>query len=181
MKKRTVWLIVATAVLLIVTVGITLALLISSSDPVVNTFTVGDVGITLNETTGSEYKMAPGIEIFKDPTITVEANSEKCYLYVKLEKSSNFNVFCSFEMADGWNSLPQNEGVYYRMVEKSGVNRKIRVIKNDRIYVNDALTEDDFNAIIENPTLKITAYAIQSEGMVSELDAWRVLNERKEE
>lgn len=181
MKKRTVWLIVATAVLLIVTVGITLALLISSSAPVVNTFTVGDVGITLNETTGSEYKMAPGIEILKDPTITVKAKSEACYLYVKLEKSSNFNGFCSFEMVDGWNSLPQNEGVYYRRVEKSGVDKKIKVIKNDRIYVNDALTEDDFNAIIENPTLKITAYAIQSEGMVSELDAWRVLNERKEE
>ena len=181
MKKRTVWLIVATAVLLVVTVGITLALLISSSDPVVNTFTVGDVGITLNETTGSEYKMAPGIEILKDPTITVKAKSEACYLYVKLEKSSNFNGFCSFEMAEGWNFLPQNEGVYYRRVEKSVVDKKIKVIKNDRIYVNDALTEDDFNAIIENPTLKITAYAIQSEGMVSEQDAWRVLNERKEE
>lgn len=181
MKKRSIGLMVAALCLFTACIGYTLAYLISLSNPVENVFTVGDVNISLSETTGSEYKMAPGIEILKDPTITVKAKSEKCYLYVKVEKSSNFNGFCSFEMAEGWNSLPQNEGVYYRMVEKSGVDKKIKVIKNDRIYVNDALTEDDFNAIIENPTLKITAYAIQSEGMVSEQDAWRVLNERKEE
>lgn len=181
MNKRAVWLIVASAVLLIATVGITLALLISSTDPVVNTFTVGNVAISLSETTGSEYKMAPGVEIIKDPAVTVEANSEQCYLYVKLQKSANFDEFCSFDTADGWTALSQNEGVYYRTVEKSGVNRKIKILKNDRIYVDEDLTEEDLNAITENPALKITAYAIQREGTVSVQDAWRLLNERKEE
>lgn len=181
MKKSSICLMVATLCLFTACISYTIAYLISSSKPVENTFTAGNIAITLNETTGSEYKMAPGAEIIKDPTITVEANSETAYLYVKLQQSSNFNEFCSFDMADGWQPLEQNNGIYYRKVERSAVNQKIKVIKNDRIYVNDTITEEDFKALIDNPTLKVTAYSIQCEGMVSVRDAWRVLNERKEE
>ncbi len=181
MKKSYIWLMSAISVLLIVTVGVTLAYLISSSNTVKNTFTVGNVSIKLRETTGREYKMAPGITIMKDPTITVEANSEDCWVFVKIQKSSNFNNFCEFEIAEGWTSLSQNDGVYYQKVKKSAVNKKFAVIKNNRIFVSDILTEEDLNALLENPTLKFTAYAIQCDGMVSVQDAWRELNSKKEE
>ncbi len=181
MKKSYISLIVAAAVLLTATIGFTLAYLISSSNKVENTFTVGNISISLNETTGSEYKMAPGVTILKDPTITVEANSDACWLFVKTQTSSNFGSFCEFEIGQGWQTLQQNEGVYYQRVEKSAVNQKFKVLKNDRIYVKDTLTEEDFNALLKNPTLKVTAYAIQCEGMLSALDAWQQLNIIREE
>ena len=62
--------------------GGTLACLTSTTGAVTNTFTVGDINITLDETT-SDYKMIPGYTIAKDPKVTVAANSEKCYLFVK--------------------------------------------------------------------------------------------------
>ena len=47
--------------------------------------------------------------------------------------------------------------------------------------IKDTVTEEDFNSLLENPTLKFTAYAIQCKGMASAQDAWRVLNSKKEE
>ena len=40
--------------------GGTVAWLVAKSDPVVNTFTYGDININLEETTGSSYKIIPG-------------------------------------------------------------------------------------------------------------------------
>jgi len=74
--------------------GGTMAWLIDKTDEVVNTFTYGDINITLEETgdgdtnlLANEYKMVPGASVFKDPILTVKAGSEKAWLFVKLEKS----------------------------------------------------------------------------------------------
>ena len=67
----------------LVSVGGTLAWLKDATTPVTNTFTVGDVGITLKETTGDEYQMIPGSVLDKDPTVTVEANSENVMCLLK--------------------------------------------------------------------------------------------------
>ena len=177
MKKRYVWLIVAVAVLLAVAVGVTFALLVASSNVVENTFTVGDVSITLEETSGTDYKLAPGVELVKDPTITVKAGSEICWLFVKVQKSSNFDNFCDFEMVNGWTALQGQNGVYYRKVEMSAVDQKFKVLKNDRVTVKEELTEEQLDAVGVNPTLKITAYAIQTDGISTANDAWQILNQ----
>lgn len=176
MKKRYVWLVVAAALLLTVTVGSTLAYLITSSNRVENVFTVGNVNITLTETTGTEYKMAPGVTIQKDPTVTVQAQSEDCWLFVKVEKSANFDNFCTFDIQDGWLKLNGTNDVYFQKLEKSAVNRMFKVLKNDRVFIKDTLTEEQLDAITEYPTLNITAYAIQSDGVDSANDAWQNLN-----
>ena len=176
MKKRSIGLMVAALCLFTACIGYTLAYLISLSNPVENVFTVGDVNISLSETTGNEYKMAPGVEIFKDPTVTVEANSETCWIFVRINKSPNFSRYCDFEIADGWAALSQNEGVYYQKVKKSAVNKSFNLLKNNRLFVKESLTEEDLNSVTDNPTLAFTAYAIQCEGMVSEQDAWREIN-----
>ena len=176
MKKRSIGLMVAALCLFTACIGYTLAYLISLSNPVENVFTVGDVNISLSETTGSEYKMAPGIEIEKDPTVTVLANSETCWLFVKINKSSNFDSHCNFEVSNVWQPLPKNEGVYYQKVQKSAVNQSFNILKDNKILVKDSLTEEDLNSIIKNPTLTVTAYAIQCDGLVSEQDAWREVN-----
>ncbi len=97
MKKILVT-VVAALLLMTVTVMGTLAYLTSTSDEVKNTFTVGKVAITLDETdvkvdgtkdtdervTANEYKLMPGHTYTKDPTVHLQAGSEPSYLFVKL-------------------------------------------------------------------------------------------------
>ena len=71
------------------TVGVTMALLTDKTDSVVNTFTIGKVDITLTETKGNGAKLVPGTTIDKDPKVTVIADSEDCYVFVKIEKSAD--------------------------------------------------------------------------------------------
>lgn len=71
-------------------VGGTVAWLVAKTDPVVNTFTYGDINITLTETTGENYKIIPGVDIGKDPKVTVKAGSEACWLFVKVEEEGTF-------------------------------------------------------------------------------------------
>ena len=80
------------AVVLVVggVVGGTLAWLTAESDTVTNTFTLGDIDIDLDETTGSNYTMIPGNTIGKNPKVTVTAGSEDCWLFVKVEKTGEF-------------------------------------------------------------------------------------------
>lgn len=75
-------------------IGGTVAWLIDQTNPVVNTFTYGDVNIDLDESdTGlddddsedtNDYEMVPGEVITKDPKVTVFTDSKACWLYVKL-------------------------------------------------------------------------------------------------
>ena len=105
MKKKSLALIFSLALIVIGIAGGTLAWLTAKTNTVVNTFTTSDIEITLAESTGDTYKMVPGFTIAKDPKVTVLEGSEKCYLFVKLEKSANFDAFLSYEIADGWTAL----------------------------------------------------------------------------
>ena len=142
--------------------GGTLAWLTDKTDEVTNTFTVGDINITLDETT-SDYKMIPGYTIAKDPKVTVKANSEKCYLFVKLTKSNNFDSFMTFETATGWNAVSGQTGVYYRIVEASGSDQDFDVLENNQVSVLETVTKPDMNALSSNnyPTLTVQAAAVQ--------------------
>ena len=176
MRKSHVWLIIAVVLLAVVGVGVTVALLVASSNPVINTFTVGGVSITLTETT-TEYKMAPGVTVAKDPTVTVLANSEKSWLFVKVEKENDFDTFCTYEIQDGWTALEGQEGVFYQKVRNSASNQVFPVLKNNCVLVKDTLTEEQLNAITTNPTLVVTAYAIQDDGLGTAAAAWQALNQ----
>lgn len=177
MRKSRIWLIVVSAVLLAISAGVTVALLTSSSYTVKNTFTAGEVSITLKETTGSEYKMTPGATVKKDPVVTVKAGSEDCWLFVKIEKSSNFDTYCSFAVSDGWTSLAGHGDVYYRKVEKSETDVAFQILKDDSFSVRDTVTEELLNAVTVNPTLSFTAYAAQSDVLETAHDAWRILEQ----
>lgn len=90
--KKLVVAVVALSLALVTVVGATLAFLIAESKEVVNTFTVGNIEIDLNETDvdgdsdtkKNGYKVVPGVTDTKDPTVTVIAKSEDCYVYVKV-------------------------------------------------------------------------------------------------
>lgn len=175
MKKKKLWILIASALVLALGVGTTLALLVATPSLVKNTFTVGNVDITLTETTGTEYLMAPGVALMKDPTITVKKGSDPCWLFVTLEIPAGFNEFCTFEMDSGWTALEGVSGVYYREVERADVNRVFKVLRNDRVYVKDTVTEEQLNALTGSLDLIFTAGAIQRTGIDTPAEAWNIL------
>ncbi len=96
MKNSTKILLLSLCAVLLVATSIfgTLAYL-TDTENVQNTFTVGQVGLDLNETqvdpvTGNKvgttqvktntYHLLPGHKYSKDPTVTVDAGSEECYV-----------------------------------------------------------------------------------------------------
>lgn len=165
------------ALIVCATVAGTLAWLTDTTAPVVNTFTVGDINIELKETTGETYKMVPGIELVKDPTVTVKAGSEACWLFVKVEKSGNFDSFMTFEMADGWIALSGHAGVYYRNVDATNADTGFDVLKNNNVMVRDTVTKTMLEDAKTNaPTLTFTAYAVQKDGIDDADTAWRKVN-----
>lgn len=187
--KKTLTMVLAFALIFALGIGATLAWLTATSDTVTNTFTTSDINITLAETT-TDYKMVPGHTIAKDPTVTVVADSEPCYLFVKVEKSGNFDDFMTYEMADGWTQLTKPEtvdgkttnvpvtGVFYRVVEASTSNQAFPVLKNNQVTVKDTVTKTMMNSLNETtrPTLTFTAYATQRNSsnntQFSAFEAW---------
>ena len=88
---------------------------LKDSDSVKNTFTVGKVAITLDEAKvdeygtavagasrvqGNSYKLIPGHEYKKDPTVHFAAGSEASYLFVRVDDG-----IAQIE-ADGFGNLP---------------------------------------------------------------------------
>lgn len=162
MKKKSLALFLALALVLVGAIGGTLAWLTDSSDEVVNTFTDSDIDITLTET-AKDFKMVPGYTISKDPKVTVKAGSEKCYLFVELKESANFDSFLTYEIADGWTALPDVANVYYRVVDTADMGTAYSVLKDDQVTVLGTVTKEMMNGLTEAdyPTLTVTAYASQ--------------------
>jgi len=165
-------------------IGGTIAWLIDTPAAVVNTFTYGDINITLAESPtpdGDEnpntntYKMIPGRVITKDPVVTALAGSEKMWLFVELKKSEGFDDFMTFEIADGWTFL--KEGVYYREVEAVDTDTKYGVLKDNEVKVSEDVTKDKLYQLTAYPTLTVTAYAIQHEGFDTAEKAWEKVEE----
>lgn len=174
MKKK-VLSIVAVVLVLCCAIGGTLAWLTDKTDPVVNTFTVGDINIELTESENLDLKMVPGNTITKDPKVTVKANSEACWLFVKVEKSTNFDQYLSYEMADGWTKL--EDGVYYREVSATTADTDFAVLKDNQVKVLDTVTKTMLEAAkTDAPTLTFTAYAVQKDNVTSVTDAWAKAN-----
>ena len=173
----------ACAVLLIVgSIAGTVAYLTSTAT-IQNTFTFGNVAITLDEAkydktsdtfdnnsrvTSNEYKLVPGKEYKNDAKITVTSGSEACYLYVKID--SAFAAVCqdlNTELTrNGWTKLGETD-VFYYTGNIADTDNEVLVIGKFTV-----LTTIGNNAasITNNPT--IVAYAVQMDGFDTPVEAW---------
>lgn len=194
MNKKVLIVVVAAVLVCVCMAGTTLAWLVAETDPVTNTFTVGNINITLTESEGSnvdvnqyEFKMIPGSTIDKDPTVTVEAGSEACWLFVKIEEANNtFTIdsivhqYITYEAAAGWIALGGVPGVYYREVNATTAAGGVTysVLADDEVTVNSAITKAQMDALTATnlPTLSFTAYAVQSANVTTAADAWDIAN-----
>ena len=161
-------------------VGGTVAWLVAKTDPVVNTFTYGDINITLTETTGENYKIIPGVDIEKDPKVTVKKDSEACWLFVEVKEEGTFVADkVTYSVAEDWTKgdgtkIP--EDVYYRAVDAVSADTDFAVLRDNKIYVSDELTKSDIQSITTQPKLTFTAYAVQKDGINTAEDAWAKVN-----
>ena len=170
MKKKTLALVLALTLLVSGVVGGTLAWLTDQTAEVKNTFTVGDINIDLTETT-TDYKMVPGNTIAKDPTVTVKANSEACWLFVKVTESTDLKDFITYTIANGWTKL--QDGVYYREVPASAADQTFSVLTGDAVTVKSDVTRTMLEtAKTDAPTLTFQAYAIQKDHFATAAAAW---------
>jgi len=154
-------------VLAVVSIGSTVAYLTSSPAAVVNTFTVGDVDITLTETE-YEYPMIPGKEYKKDPVVTVKGSekSVEAYLFVEVTEAMDPGLVyeLNFDDDDDWKTLDGEDNVYYRVVPASEEDQSFHLIKGDKVTVDpDEINKETMPS--ENSTLTFTAYAIQTENL----------------
>lgn len=168
--------------------GGTLAWLSAKTQTVTNTFTVSGIDVTLQEHTYdvaknkltttvtnsgvSNYKMIPGWELPKDPEAAITTGSEDCYLFVKVEKSQNFDSFMTYGIADGWTELTSaaqgNYKVYYRVYDSKDSNNKNQkgtaygILSGNKVQVKSDLQPSAMEAeTFQTPTLTFTAYAFQ--------------------
>ena len=157
--------------------GGTLAWLNAKTDEVKNTFSTSDIGVTLEETTNT-YKMIPGWTINKDPKATVTSGSEDCYLFVKVEKSDNFDTYMDMAIDAQWTALDatNNPGVYYIKIDedteknvaynvlgegKATYNEVEYTWADNQVLVKPTVTEKMMDQANPQPTLSFTAYAVQ--------------------
>lgn len=164
-------------------VGGTVAWLTAETTEVKNTFSTSDIGVELKETT-EEYKMIPGWDIAKDPKAWITDGSEEAFLFVKVEKSANFDTFMEeIEIAEGWTELEGQSGVYYREVttDKQGETNAFPILKDNKVTVKGTVTKEMMTASdFTQPTLTFTAYAHQlyknNTDKFSAAEAWASLN-----
>lgn len=172
------------AVLLVVTTVFTTMAYLTSWDSVKNTFTFGQVGITLDETDvntdgtviagaarvkANEYHLIPGHAYVKDPVVHIDANSENCWLFVKLNNGLQ-NIIASKTIEEqmqenGWSVIDATNNIwaYKEIVDK---NMDIPTFTQFALN-NDANVSEYGNAVIE-----VTAYAVQADGFGSAGAAW---------
>ena len=175
--KKLIVVIAALSVLLCCVVGGTLAYLRDKTNPVTNTFTYGDINITLTETERT-YKMIPGSELPKDPKVTVKAGSEACWLFIQVDKTNDPDTYLTYSIdTTVWTELPGVTGVYYREVSAVSEDTAYPVLTGNKVVVKEEVTKQMLTAIgTEYPTLTFTAYAVQKENVDDVATAWAIAN-----
>jgi len=175
MKKKILASVLACVLLIGVGVGGTLAWLADDTDTVTNTFVVGDINISLEESVESNFKIIPGGTDPKDPVLTVEEESELCYVYVCVEN----NVVLDGVVV----ATPNISGTDWVSIGTSGTKTVYRYAGNkatdgvvdaySAAVELDVFTEVSYSEDIEkgdigtlaNTTIVISGYAHQSENV----------------
>lgn len=163
---------------------------LTSQDAVTNTFTVGNVAITLDETDvddsdkdgsvtdrdqANAYHLLPGQTYTKDPIIHVADGSEKCWLFVEIvneiaDIEAGTTIAAQMD-ANGWTPIAEDSSIYFyeNIVDASADAVDVDVFETFTIkgdVANKALA--DYNGM----TIKVTAYAVQAAGFATAAAAW---------
>ena len=177
MKKRTIALLCAAIMVVGIAAGGTMAWLVDSTQKEENVFTVGNIDITLEETT-ENYKMVPGKDIAKDPKVTLSTESENAYVYVEVIESEGLSDYIDYDMNTGWVELTgeyhaPNGGTIYKYTSEVVKGQPISVLLGDKVTTLSSVTKEMMTEAETNqPKLIFYGYAIQTEGFENAEAAW---------
>ena len=179
--KKTLTVLLALVLVIAMSVAGTMAYL-TSTDTVTNTFTVGNVAITLDEapvdangaaTNGARvkentYKLIPGHTYDKDPTVHVAAGSEDCWLFVKVTNEitaieADTNKVASQMTTKGWTLEDATNNIY-------SYNRTVSAGENIPVFTNFTVSGTVDNTTLAgyaNKTIVVKAYAVQADNFSS--------------
>lgn len=200
-KLKKAALLLCSAVLLVcISIGATVAYL-TSTKTVTNTFTVGKVEIKLDEAVvdangnaqgnsrtevgNTNYKLLPGHTYTKDPTVTVKAGSEECYVKMTVtfdkiaaldtifdpDGADLMSIFGNYD-ANTWTYKGYTDGSdtrtyefwYATTVDQSSATTDLALKPLfSNITVPSFITNDQLKTI-DGMHITVKAYAIQADG-----------------
>lgn len=189
------------AVLLVAATAFGTLAYLTDTEAVKNTFTVGRVGLSLQETGmadpdndgvfGKAYHLLPGQSYEKDPTVTVDANSEESY--VRMIVTVNFqseltdaelatnldNIFTGYDAAK-WERNAKTvsadsksityEYRYYTTVTGGDNGKELEPLFTG-FTVPGGYTNEQI-AVLDGMTIDVQAHAIQAAGFDDADAAW---------
>lgn len=181
--KKTLTVLLALVLVIAMSVAGTMAYL-TDKDTVTNTFTVGNVAITMdekdtdnddnaddnvvinNETRdqANSYKLIPGHTYDKDPIVRVTAGSEDCWLFVKVtneiaEIEDQNSTVASQMTANGWKLEDATKNIYsYRNIVSAGTNVPVFTT-----FTVAGTVDNTTLATYANKTIVVKAYAVQAD------------------
>ena len=187
MKKKAFLIILAAVVLVSGSIGGTLAWFTDSAS-VTNTFTVGSIKMTLDETNlsyhegvqGSKprtsenqegYKIVPGTAIPKDPMVTIAANSEDCYVFVQIINGLVLDnaVVGTPNIATAWQPVEEGSNIYVytgsqptaKVVSSSTSAQELEKVFTTITISGTNVTSENINSL-NGKTVTVAAFAHQS-------------------
>ena len=133
--------------------------------------------------TSNTYKLIPGHTYIKDPTVHVGANSEACWLFVKVENGianieaatatgeDPYTKIAEQVTTNGWTLVDGETNIYYKEAAKTGdTGADYIVFSNFRLATNADVSS------YASAKITVTAYAIQKDGLTV-AEAWTALEE----
>ena len=184
--KKIVALVLCAALLMAGTVAATLAYLSYTTAPVVNTFTVGQVVIDLDEAKvdvygdkdgqtrvkANTYKLIPGHSYTKDPVVHVQSGSEVCWLFVKVEDEiatiQDATTVVDQMAANDWTLVAGQTNVYAYAEKVDARKAAVDVPVFESFKIKGDANVADYNG----KTITVTAYAVQADTFATAADAW---------
>lgn len=189
-KKKVFLTVLCAAALVVASVLGTMAYLTAKTGTVTNTFTAGNVAITLDEAKVDQYgakefkddgetlkdrvmdnayKLIPGHTYVKDPTVHVADGSETSWLFVKVvDEISDIEASktVAAQMTEkGWTAVTGADNVY---AYNTTVTAKQDIVVFDNFTLTDNAEVDDY----AGKTITVMAYAVQADGFATAADAW---------
>lgn len=186
MKKKITAIFLCVALVAIAIVGASLAYF-TDTKTATNTFTMGDVKITLDEAnangegrvTSNEYNVYPGAVVTKDPTVhNTGKNAAWIRATVKVEgwvaNREKYPNYAAGELVDSLQYLIDGLGEGWRVVSATAANEDVTFVLK---YANALAAGDDTTAMFQQVkvpaglvdtdvfgTITVTAQAIQADG-----------------
>lgn len=141
----------------------------------------GDGVYTLNssnEVTSNSYRILPGVNIPKNPTVDVVGLEEHAYLYIKVTSTLPEGLTYSIDSSN-WTVLSGYDGVYVY----SGPNAESNIVKATNsapktfeatiLTDNQIVVADNYSGTSDDITLSFNAYMVQATGNGADAaEAW---------